>query len=628
MISQFHMDTSKLKTLLLNNDPEFWSLFKTLTRQARDFEELFLLSSLRKKALARQLAPSGTAPKKIQLAILGGYSLYPFHELLELLCEVEGVPLELWLGDYDNYISEIMDESGELYAFAPQVVLLLPAESRCKYPGRLTDAREAQQAEAKAVVDSLLGLVKKVHEKSRAEVITTNFILPARHDLGAFRARTLGSDWAFRKWVNLELGLDAPPFLQVCDLEFLANRLGGIAARDERSWFESKQPGSPALLVEFAREAAHLIASRKRATKKVLALDLDNTLWGGVVADDGLEGIELGDTSPRGEAFKAFQKYIASLKQRGVLLAVCSKNDHARAAEAFEKHPEMVLRLEDFVSFKANWEPKSDNLRQMAAELNLGLDSFVFVDDNPAEIEIVRQFAPEVATILLGPDPSAYVAQLQDSRWFEPKSITAEDAERTNQYRSEVQRKELQASVTDMDAYLQSLAMESVISEFTPMDVPRLSQLINKSNQFNLTTHRRSEADVLAVMKDANYIDFSVRLMDRFGDHGLISIVIGQKSGATMKIDTWVMSCRVLKRQVEEEVLNELARMARERNCMRLEGTYLPTAKNEMVRDFYSRMGFSLIRENEAAREFELKLDTFQPIPTRIKIIRRAYEPR
>ena len=620
------MNIGQLKTLLLNGDPEFWGRLAVLTRDARDFDELFLLSSLRKKALARQLSRPGPVPKKIRLVLLGGYSLYPFHELLEHLCEVEGIPLELWLGDYDNYIAEIMDEAGKLYAFAPQVVLLLPSESRCKYPGRLTDSRAAQQAAAKAVVDSLLELAGKVHEKSRAEVITTNFMLPARHDLGAFRSRTPGSDWTFRKWVNLELGLNAPPFLQVCDLEFLANRIGGIAARDERSWFESKQPCSPALMVEFAREAAHLVASLKRAPKKVLVFDLDNTLWGGVVADDGLEGIELGDTSPRGEAFKAFQKYIASLKERGTLLAVCSKNDHATAAEVFEKHPEMALRMNDFVSFKSNWEPKSDNLRQMAAELNLGLDSFVFVDDSPAEIEIVRQFAPEVTTILLGPDPSEYVARLQDCRLFEPRSITAEDVERTNQYRAETQRQALSATITDMASYLESLAMEAVISEFTPVDVPRLAQLINKSNQFNLTTRRRTEADILALMRNPDQVCFSFRLKDRFGDHGLISIVIGQKAGTTMKIDTWLMSCRVLKRQVEEEVLNELARLAKGRGCIRLEGVYLPTAKNEMVRDFYLRMGFALTRENGSAREFELELDKFQPLPTKIKMTRRAYE--
>jgi FkbH-like protein len=621
------MDTVNIKTLLFQGDPEFWGLLQALTRKARDFDELFRLSAWRKKAHARQLANPAVVSEKFRLAIVGGYSLYPFHELLEHLCEMGGTPCEIWLGDYDNYISEIMDEASGLYSFGPQAVLLLPSEQRCRYQGHLTDSREAQQAAASQAVGALLDLARKVHEKSRSEVIVANFMLPARHDLGAYRSRTMGSDWTFRKWVNIELGLNAPAYLHICDIEFLAHRCGGLQARDERAWFESKQPCSPSLLVEFAREAAHLIASLKRSPKKVLALDLDNTLWGGVVADDGLEGIELGDTSPRGEAFKAFQKYIVSLKQRGVLLAVASKNDHAKAAEVFEKHPEMILRMEDFVSFKANWEPKSDNLRQMAAELNLGLDSFVFVDDNPAEIEIVRQFAPEATTILLGSDPAGYVAQLSDCRLFEPRNITTEDVERTNQYRAESQRKTLEASVTDMGSYLESLEMEGTISEFTPVDVPRLAQLINKSNQFNLTTRRRTEAEIQALMLDPDYVGFSVRLKDRFGDHGLISIVIGRQAGKTMGIDTWLMSCRVLKRQVEEEVLNELSRLATKRGCERLEGVYLPTAKNEMVCDFYPRMGFALTSEKESRNEFELALEKIRPIPTKIKITRRAYEP-
>jgi len=535
-------------------------------------------------------------------------------------------PCVFWRGEFDNYTAEIMDEDSDLFKFKPQVVLMMPSAARCKYTGALADPRVGQQLEAERVVRSLLELVRSLHEKSQAEIIITNFILPARHDLGEFRSRTLGSDWTFRKWVNLELGLNAPAYLHICDLEFLTNRLGGLAALDDRAWFETKQIGSPALLVELAREAANLIVSLKRAPKKVLVLDLDNTLWGGVVADDGLEGIELGDTSPRGEAFKAFQKYIASLKQRGVLLAVCSKNDLDKAQEPFQKHPEMVLRLDDIVSFKANWEPKSENIRAMAPELNLGLDSFVFVDDNPAEIEIVRQFVPEVTTILLGPDPADYVAQLADCRLFEPRSITSEDAERTNQYRSDAQRKNLEASVTDMDSYLTSLEMESTISEFVPVDVPRLAQLINKSNQFNLTTRRRSEAEVSAVMNDKNFVTFSVRLKDRFGDHGLISIVIGAKVGDALWIDTWLMSCRVLKRGVEEEVLNELVRLARLQHCRLLQGAYLPTPKNEMVRDFFGKMGFTLTAESETKREFELRLAAFQPVPTKIKIIRRAYE--
>jgi len=620
------MNDKEIKALLLKGNSEFWDRLALATREASGFEELFVLSTLRKKAHARQLARPGIIPDKIRLALLGGYSLYPFRELLEHTCEMEGFPCELWLGDFDNYISEIMDESSGLYAFAPQVALLLPSEHRCKYPGKLTDPRDMQQAEARRVVDSLLELVRTLHEKTRAEVIVTNFMLPARHDLGAYRSRTLGSDWSFRKWVNLELGLSAAPYLHICDLEFLSHRHGGIQAYDARGWFESKQPCSPALLADLAREVAHLIGSLRRAPKKLLILDLDNTLWGGVIADDGLEGIEIGDTSPRGEAFKAFQKYIASLKERGTLLAVCSKNDHEKAEQVFLKHPEMVLRMDDFVSFKANWEPKSENIRQMAAELNLGLDSFAFVDDNPAEIEIVRQFAPEVATILLGPDPSEYVAQLQDCRLFEPRNITTEDVERTAAYQSEAKRKALFATVTDMGAYLQSLEMDAAISEFGPMDVQRLAQLINKSNQFNLTTRRRTEADILALMNDPDYIGYSVRLKDRFGDHGLISIVIGKKSGDAMEVDTWLMSCRVLKRQVEDEVLNELARLAKARGCTTIKGIYLRTAKNEMVRDFYGNMGFTLTAESENSREFELALEKFKPLPTRIKIIRRTYE--
>ena len=620
------MNAPEIKKLLLADDPNFWGQLKSMTAAARDFEELFLLSSWRKKAHARQLPDPNSVQSHLRLAIVGGYSLYPFHELLEHLCEIQGTPLELWLGEYDNYISEIMDPTSGLYAFKPEVVMVIPSENRCKYAGKLSDSRDLQQAEARNTAESILKLIHQLKEISGAEIILTNFMLPARHDLGPYRSRSLGADWTFRKWVNMEIGLNAPPFVHLCDLEFIANRLGGLAVRDARSWFETKQPGSSDLLVEMARETAHLIASLKRAPKKVLVLDLDNTLWGGVVADDGLEGIELGDTSARGESFKAFQKYIASLRDRGALLAICSKNDHAKAAEPFERHPDMVLKMGDIVNFKANWDPKSDNIRLMASELNLGLDSFVFVDDNPAEIDIVRQFVPEVTTILLGPDPSEYVSQLQDCRLFEPKSITEEDVARTNQYHSETQRRQLEATVTDMESYLTSLQMEGNLNEFSPVDLPRLSQLINKSNQFNLTTRRRSEAEVHAVMQNPQFIGYSMRLKDRFGDHGLISIVIGEKAGDLMRIDTWLMSCRVLKRNVEEEMLNEIVRLSKALGCKALEGLYLPTQKNEMVRDFYTSMGFTLTLDTPSKRQFELQLEDYEDIPTKINITRRSHE--
>jgi len=614
------MTNAQLKDDLLAGRPQFWDRLAQSTRDASQFNELLMLSSLRKKAHLRGLARPGIDGDPLRVALLGGYSLYPLSELLDHLCDAGRFPCRWFLGDFDNYMAEIMDDGGALYEFAPRVVVLMPSEHRCKYSGKLTDPRETQRAEAAQVVESLLGLARRLHEKTGAEVIMTNYFLPARHDLGPYRSRTLGSIWSFRKWVNLELGLGAPPYLHLCDLEFLAYRHGGILARDDRAWFESKQPCSSTLLPHVARELAAIISNLRRPMKKVLVLDLDNTLWGGVVADDGLEGIEIGDTSPRGEAFKAFQKSIRLLKQRGVLLAVCSKNDHDKAAAPFEKHPEMVLRMEDFVSFKSNWEPKSDNLHQMALDLNLGLDSFVFIDDNPAEIDIVRQFAPEVSTILLGPDPSGYVAQLEDCRLFEPRTITVEDADRTLQYQSEEKRRALSSGVTDMEAYLASLAMVATISPFSAVDAPRLSQLINKSNQFNLTTRRRTEADIHALIAAPAWACFSIRLKDQFGDHGLISILIGEKMDDRLRIDTWLMSCRVLKRQVEEVALNELARLAIALGCARLEGIYLPTPKNEMVRDFYTGMGFTLVRESTEAREFELDLKSFQPRKTHIKI--------
>jgi FkbH-like protein len=611
-----------MKNLLERRDPQFWTALKTATNEAESAEDLLVLSRLRKKAAGIPGAPASS--KSLRLAIIGGYSFYPLSELLEHLLAVSGVSVELFVGEFDNYIPEILAADSRLLAFRPEVVLFLPAERHCQYEGGLSGDRSEQEAEAVRKAGEVLELCRKLGEATGAEVIVSNFILPAGFDPGAYRTRSLGSDWSFRKRVNLELGLAAPSFVHLCDAEFLSCRRGTLASRDPRHWFESKQPCSPALLLDLARETAHLIEQLRRAPRKVLVLDLDNTLWGGVIGDDGLDGIELGDTSPRGEAFKAFQRYVLSLSQRGVLLAVCSKNDQARAMEAFEKHPEMVLRPEHIVSFKANWEPKSDNLRAIAAELDLGLDSLVFVDDNPAEIEIVRQFAPEVKAVLLGPDPADYVGRLQDSRSFEPRSITKEDESRTTLYRQRAERAAHQASMTDMPAYLRSLEMTGVIAGFEEIDVARIAQLINKSNQFNLTTRRRTEGEVRVVASDKGFDCFTVRLNDRFGEHGLISIVICEAEGETLVIDTWLMSCRVLNRQVEHAVANEIFRLARARGCRFVRGAFIPTAKNGMVEGHYPLMGFERFRNEGEASWYQKDVASHVDVPTHIRISRGA----
>jgi FkbH-like protein len=616
-----------LRLLLREKDGRFWEKLSQCTRKVQGFDDLLFLSTLRRKAEAAGPVPGRGSQAALRFAMVGGYSLYPLSDLLKHLLSVSGFEAELFLGQFDNYVAEMSDSDSGLCRFKPEVILVIPSERQCRYPGRMNDSREAQQAAAAAASAHILELCRRTNERTGAEILLCNFPLPASFDPGPGRARTLGSDWSFRKLVNLELGLSAPACVHICDLEFLAYRRGAVNCRDPRAWFESKQIGSGDFLADIAREVALLVESLRRAPKKVLALDLDNTLWGGVVGDDGLDGIEIGETSPRGEAFRAFQTYVKSLGERGVLLAVCSKNDIDKAKQPFEQHPEMVLRMVDIGTFKANWSPKSDNLREIAEELNLALDSIVFADDNPAEIEIVRQFAPQVTGVLLGPDPAEFVRLLDEARLFEPRSVTAEDLDRGSQYRQEAARRTLHASTTDMPSYLASLEMAGAFREFTAVDVPRIAQLINKSNQFNLTTRRRAEGEVAALAQDPCHECFSLRLRDRFGDYGLISVVIGRVDGAMLDIDTWLMSCRVLNREVEQEVLNEIVRLARLRSCEDIIGRYLPTPKNGMVRDLYPRMGFRPIHEAPDRCEYRLNATSYSPAVTAISIDRRTHEP-
>ena len=306
----------ELKALLLNHDSEIWVQLAERSLVSTSFEDLFFLSTLRRKAITRGIPNNGSSQEKLRLALIGACSLYPLHELVEHLLAVSGRPSDLFVGEFDGYVSEIMKESSELYAFKPEIVFVIPSERRCRYGGTWSDAREPQQVEAMRLSTELLDLCALLHQRTGAEVILSNFILPAYYDPGPYRTRTLGSDWNFRKVVNLELGLNAPAYVHICDLEFLATRRGGLISRDDRGWLESKQPCAPNLMVDIASEVTHIVRSLRAGPKKVLVLDLDNTLWGGIVGDDGVEGIEIGETSPRGEAFRAFQSYVLSLTEK------------------------------------------------------------------------------------------------------------------------------------------------------------------------------------------------------------------------------------------------------------------------------------------------------------------------
>ena len=365
-----------------------------------------------------------------------------------------------------------------------------------------------------------------------------------------------------------------------------------------------------------------LLQAQQGQTFKCLVLDLDNTLWGGVIGDDGLEGIVLGQGSALGEAFAAFQGYARDLSERGIILAVCSKNDEKNALEPFEKHPDMVLKKGDIACFAASWQDKAAAIRGIADQLRIGLDSLVFADDNPFERNIVRRELPMVAVPELPEDPALYATALADAGYFEAVHLTAEDLQRSQQYQANLQREHTKASTTDLTGYLESLNMELRWGRFDRIGHQRIVQLINKTNQFNLTTRRYTDEEVAKVIGDPNVLSLQLRLLDRFGDNGVIALVIGRPlpCAVAIEIDTWLMSCRVLGRQVEQATLNLIAAEARRLGAESLIGRYLPTAKNGMVADHFAKLGFSACEWEDSTR-WKLNLKDFVPVPTFMRIV-------
>jgi FkbH-like protein len=364
----------------------------------------------------------------------------------------------------------------------------------------------------------------------------------------------------------------------------------------------------------IAAKTVDVIAAMYGKFKKCLILDLDNTLWGGIIGDDGLENIQIGGLGI-GKAFSEFQYWIKKLKNRGIILAVCSKNTEGVAKEPFEKHPDMVLRLDDIAVFVANWENKADNIRTIQSILNIGFDSIVFLDDNPFERNMVRENVPQITVPELPEDPADYLEYLYPLNLFETVSFSDEDATRTTQYQVEAQRAVLQKSFANEDEFLQSLDMLSLVQPFNKFNTPRVAQLSQRSNQFNLRTIRYTEADIEQISSAAGFFTFTFNLVDKFGDNGLIGVIILQKEDdSTLFIDTWFMSCRVLKRGMENFTLNTIANFAKEKGFTNLKGEYIATAKNEITKDHYQKLGF--VKKNN---HWQLSLNDFCERKTFIK---------
>jgi len=428
---------------------------------------------------------------------------------------------------------------------------------------------------------------------------------------------------AFARDASAALREALPSGAWFVDLERIAGDVGRRGFYDHRQYHWAKQPFSHAGLAELARHIHAGVRGLRTGPRKVLVLDLDNTCWGGVVGDEGPLGVRLGDDA-EGEAFRHFQAWAKSLTTRGILLAVATKNNEADAREPFEKNPAMVLSLDDIAAFEAHWEPKTVSLQRIASSLNLGLDSLVFVDDNPAEREIVRQTLPQVHVVELPEDPSLYVAAVEAGLHFEALGVTDADRKRARQYKAEAQRKATQATFTSLDDYWRSLEMKGDARRVDAGDLPRVVQLVGKTNQFNLTTRRHPHDRVAAWTQDPQALCLTLRVADRFGDHGLVSVLLAvptvdgdtghDPDGRVLRVDTWLMSCRVIARTVEQAFFSELVRRARNAGVTRLVGEYIPTRKNGQVADLWTRLGATSVPPGDGElRQWVLDLEGFQP---------------
>ncbi|MGJ5153970.1 HAD-IIIC family phosphatase [Bradyrhizobium sp. HKCCYLR1023] len=561
--------------------------------------------------------------KPIRIAILSSATVDHVSEMVRLWLASEGFAAQFYIAPFDTIVPTILDKDGELYAFEPEIVWIFTTGRDLRIdmpPGSAVDLVEDAVA---AEVDMVEGLWAEVRKNCPALVIQNNADTPAIDIFGNFEGSVGWSRRSVIRKFNSRLADRASGGVVIFDYDHLSALYGQARWFEYRHWHHSKQPMTFDAMGLVGFTFARLVAAIKGQAKKCVVLDLDNTLWGGVIGDDGLGGIKLGNGAT-GEAFSQIQNYFKSLKQRGVILAVCSKNDVANAREPFEQHPDMRLRLDDVAEFMANWSNKADNIRTIAENLNIGLDSMVFVDDNPVERDLVRQYLPMVTVPELSDDPAEYVGLVHRQRYFETVAYSQEDAVRTDYYRANAQRRELQGSFTDQAQFQKSLLMEAEVGCADGMYLARSTQLINKSNQFHLTGTRYSEAEVRAFQADSNWTCRHFTLRDRFGDNGLISVVLMRQDGLALVIDTWVMSCRVLGRAMEEFIANEIARVALARGCEVIRGRYVPSKKNKLVAQLYQRLGFEKVGDVEGATDWVRSADPPIYLETTIKRVADA----
>ena len=559
--------------------------------------------------------------KTVRIALIGTATLNTLGAHLRVACGQIGLHPSLHVGEFNQWAQELLSPQSPLYAFAPELIIVLvdPAALLPETLSAVSATEEEAGAERRAAITQMREALSAAERIApSAAVLLHTFALPDYAPLGILDIKREEGQRTRLGAVNsalLGLVREEFPRTLLFDQERIESRHGKSRIRDERLWYMASLPFSDSFLPVMAGEYLRYIRPLKGLTRKCLVLDLDNTLWGGVVGEDGLEGIKIGGTSAPGNAFADFQHALLTLSQRGILLALCSKNNSEDVWPIFDTHPDMALRRKDFAASRINWQDKASNIREIAHELNLGLDSFVFLDDNPVERGLVRQSCPEVMTPEMPRDPAQYTRLLRSLDVFETLSLTEEDLRRGELYREQQSRREFEAGAKpavdapgDLTAYLAGLEMQVTLAPATPFTLPRIAQLLNKTNQFNMTTRRLTEAQVQArASAPEEWGIYAVSVADRFGDSGLTGAAIVKKSSNVWEIDSFLLSCRVLSRGVEDALLVYLLNQARNAGVFHLRGLFLATAKNSPASGFYARQGFEQVGEDEST--WELRLD-------------------
>lgn len=520
-----------------------------------------------------------------------------------------GYNINLFEAEYNHVERQVLDPTSDLHQFEARYTVVFQSTHKLLEQYSFNELTNERVYE---LMSGRLNFIRTLCETIDGKIIYFNY--PEIDDtvFGQYANRIDQSfTWQIRK-LNYELMqlTQEYPNLFICDIAALQNQFGRDWMFDSSVYVSTEMILSLDALPYVGSRVMDIICAIEGKFKKCLILDLDNTVWGGVVGDDGWENIQVGHGLGIGKAFTEFQEWVKKLKNRGIIIAVCSKNDEDNAKEPFEKNPEMVLRLDDIAVFVANWENKADNIRTIQQILNIGFDSMVFLDDNPVERAIVRENIPDICVPELPEDPGDYLEYLYSLNLFETASYSSGDKDRTKQYQTEAKRVQAAQKFTNEADFLKSLDMVSVVEGFTGFNTPRVAQLSQRSNQFNLRTMRYTDGEIAALGASDKHVCLSFTLEDKFGDNGLICVIIMEKRDAkTLFIDTWFMSCRVLKRGMENFTLNTMVEYAKEQGFERIVGEYIPTLKNGMVKEHYPNLGFQAIGENL----YELDVNAYTP---------------